>query len=133
MLYKTDIWDSVFNNFKDPICIVDRNFNILRINKKLLSLISSTEQKALGNPCQEFLYKGLTIKHIKQIENVLITKVREIIYLYFLDKYYELTIEPVLDDKQQVFAIVYIYNDISDRVKIEEILKQKDNQGILKN
>jgi PAS domain S-box-containing protein len=131
MLYKTDIWDSVFNNYKDPICIIDRNFNILRINKNLLSLIGSTEEKALGSHCQKLLYKGLSNKHIQQIEKVLMTKKREIIYFFFLDKYYELTIEPVLDDKQQVFALVFIYNDVTDQIKFEEILKQKDNQDIL--
>jgi PAS domain S-box-containing protein len=131
MLYKTDIWDSVFNNYKDPICIVDRNFNILRINKNLLSLIGSTELNTVGNSCQDFLYKGLSQKHIHQIESVLASKKRESIYFCFLDKYYELTIDPVLDDKQQVFALVFIYNDVSDQVKFEEILKQRENQAIL--
>jgi len=132
MLYRTDIWDSVFNNYKDPICIVDRNFNILRINKNLLSLIGSTEPKTIGQHCHEFLFKGLSPKLTNQIENVLKTKKREILYFCFLDKYYELTIDPVLDDKQQLFAMVLIYNDVSDQVKIEEILKQKDNQASLK-
>jgi PAS domain S-box-containing protein len=131
MLYRTDIWDSVFNNYKDPICIVDRNFNILRINKNLLSLIESTEQKIMGLHCHEFLFKGLSIKNINKIENVLKTKKRESIYFCLTDKYYELTIEPVLDDKQQLFALVLIYNDVSDQVKIEEILNQKDNQANL--
>ncbi|MEI6852610.1 MAG: PAS domain-containing protein, partial [Bacteroidota bacterium] len=97
----------------------------------LLLLIGSTEQNTVGNSCQDFLYKGLSQKHIHQIESVLATKKRESIYFCFLDKYYELTIDPVLDDKQQVFALVFIYNDVSDQVKFEEILKQRENQAIL--
>jgi PAS domain S-box-containing protein len=131
MLYRTDIWDSVFNNYKDPICIVDRNFNILRINKNLLSLIGSTEQITIGADCKEYLYKGLSQKHIQQIESVLKTKNREIIYFVFSGNYYELTIDPVLDDNKQLFALVFIYNDVSDQVKFEEILKQKETNSIL--
>jgi PAS domain S-box-containing protein len=132
MLYKTDIWDTVFNNYKDPICIVDRNFNILRINANLLKLIGSTEQNTLGNSCQDFLFNVLSHKHIQQIENVLVTKKRETIYLVVYGKYYELTVDPCLNDTGQLYAVVFVYNDISDHVKFEKILKQNETDGILK-
>lgn len=133
MLFKTDIWDSVFNNYKDPICIVDRNFNILRINNNLLKLIGSSELVTIGSSSYDCLFRSLSQKQVKQIENVLLTKKREAIYFVFNDKYFELTIDPVFTDTNQIFALVLIYNDVSDRIKYEEILKQKDDSALLQN
>jgi diguanylate cyclase (GGDEF)-like protein/PAS domain S-box-containing protein len=45
--------NQIFNSTADGMRVIDENFNIIRVNKKLLEMIDKTEEEVLGKKCYE--------------------------------------------------------------------------------
>lgn len=118
-----DDWENTFNTFTDLISIQDTNNNIIRVNKAFAEAfnvkIDEVKDKISFGSAHGIAECIPGCPHQKSIE----TKKVEILEAYDqrLGKFIEVMTCPLIDDNQQVYRIVHIIKDITDRKKAEQL------------
>lgn len=125
-----NIWESVFEQWKEPVCAVDKNFNFLYANKSILEILKTKKEKVKGVACKDFLFDELSAKQLEQIESV--RQKREVLYIIFKNTHYELTIQPVTGSDGKLYALLFIYRNVSELINLNKFFEQSGNQTLLK-
>lgn len=118
--------DSFINNTSDAIVIINRKFEIIRVNKGFVNLFGWTETEVMGETIKN-LPKGLKEK----LENVFAGYKDKIIPFGREEKTKEgkalsisVTATPIKDYEGNVIAIATISRDVSDLVLAEQKMKE---------
>ena len=115
-----------------PFCIffTDRKHQYIRINRLMAKLLRvSHPREAIGKGNEEFFSKRVARKMMEEDKNIMETgKVISNRVIYFEDKgvdgfWMEQNKIPVRDERGIITMIVGIYKDVTDKVKIENELK----------
>jgi PAS domain-containing protein len=90
-------WQTTFNAIKDSIFLLDPNEIILRANNASLSLFNLREENILGKHCYEVVHNSqYPIDGCPLLKSKL-SKQRESMLLPINDKWFEVTVDPILD------------------------------------
>ncbi len=119
----------IYNEFPDPACVIDKNFEILSVNKTFLKIIGKRKKEVIGKKCYE-ISKGretpcedCSIIEIFNRKKPAINERR--LFLKNGDIKYLKTWEfPIKDDKGEVYSVMIVTRDIT-REKFIEISHQK--------
>jgi len=133
MLTKASLaqWRTTFDAINDAVCLLDINGKILRCNKGMESLLKKPSEKIIGNTCWELVYgtdkpiKGCPIVRMKK------TLCRETLVLKVDDKWLNVAVDPVIDERGNLTSAVHIISDITRRKQRERALKHL-NEKLLK-
>ena len=133
MLTKASLaqWRTTFDAINDAVCLLDINGKILRCNKAMESLLKKPSEKIIGSTCWELVYgtdkpiKGCPIVRMKK------TLCRETLVLKVDDKWLNVAVDPVIDERGNLTSAVHIISDITRRKQRERALKHL-NEKLLK-
>ena len=112
-------WQTTFDSISDGMGLLDRDGCFLRCNQALLKLFGQPMQLILGEPHQQVMAArlGADDTPFEQVRTTHICESREI---QAQGRWYNITIEPVLNEQNVLVGAVYILNDITDRRRAEE-------------
>ncbi|MDA3912554.1 MAG: PAS domain S-box protein [Bacteroidales bacterium] len=121
-------WQTTFDGMKDAIFLLDTNGVILQANKASYILFQKNEAELLGKHCHEIVHQtDCRIKGCPFVKMQL-SKQRETMQLLFNEKWFEITIDPILDNMGRITEIVHIICDITESKHATEKLKQSEER-----
>ncbi|MFH0813960.1 MAG: PAS domain S-box protein, partial [Pseudomonadota bacterium] len=121
-------WQSSVDGIKDSIFLLDKEGVIFQINKNAAKLFGKTEKEIQGHHCWEIVHgtsepiAGCPIVRMKQ------SKQRETMLLPVDDKWYEVTVDPLLNQDGNLLGAVHIISDITERKRAEEVLRESEEK-----
>ncbi len=118
-------WDITFDSISDPIAIIDRNHQLVRVNKAMADKLNISRDKAVGLKCYEAVHgKSEPIPQCPHAKLLSDGQVHiEEVYEERLGGWYLVSVSPIHDVKGQVVGSVHIAYDISARKRAEEDLR----------
>ncbi len=118
-------WEIVFNSISDGIAIIDRNFNITKVNKGFIKLFEMPEEEILSKKCYEVIHRGdkpeedcLLLKSLKTGKSEHMEFFSPIVR-----KYLSIVSSPIFDGKE-IIKTVHVIRDITERKKMEISLEK---------
>ena len=117
--------NTIFDSIRDPFCIFDRDYQIIRVNDAYAQMKNLPFKELLGKKCYEVLHNGTTV-----CDNCVVQKSLQSADPCAKDKlvtlpngdevWFEIYTYPILDEDGKVSHIIEYTRDITDRKKSEE-------------
>jgi PAS domain S-box-containing protein len=123
-------WEETFDTINEMITIHDKNFNIVRTNKAAENFLGLSLDKIYSQKCyQSYHGTDKPPAGCASCETLKSGKPATIeIYEPHLDKYLEIKVLPRINDKNEIFGVIHIVNDISKRKKAQEKIESQMGQ-----
>jgi PAS domain S-box-containing protein len=119
-------WQTTFDSSKDAIWIMDKENLILRANRTSESLFNAQKGGLIGKHCWEVVHgtceplKNCPVANIKQSLS------RETGELMIGSRWYEIILDPIIDECGEYNGAVHLVYDITENRKAEEALKEQE-------
>jgi len=115
-------WETTFNAIDSIIWILDKNHNIIRSNKSSYPYFKDISEETIKNKCYTLIHNSN-----KPINNCPFIKAkknlrRESMEIKTNNIWYEITVDPIINENNEFEGAVHILNNISERKKVEREL-----------
>jgi diguanylate cyclase (GGDEF)-like protein/PAS domain S-box-containing protein len=122
------IMSQVFNASNDGIWAVDKNYKVIRVNKKLLDLLNRSADEVIGHKCYELFpeaCKNTAQCSMKKIMNGELMVEQERLLTFQSKKTipFMVTVTPLSSLDQSLIGLVEAFADITERKNAERILQ----------
>ncbi len=118
-------WSEAFEAMEDFVFLIDKDFNILKANKKFLKFIKKPKKDVIGSKCYKIIH-GLN-KPYKYCphKKTLTTKKPQTVQFFepYLKRWFFLTTAPIFDEKRRVLGSLHWAKDITKEKILEQELK----------
>ena len=123
-------WEEMFNSVTDIITIQDSDFNILRVNKAAESFLGKRAQEIVSKKCHQIFHNRKNPIEECPGEAVLRTGKSQVCEFFDPESgvYLEISAYPRFDDKKNVFGIVHVVKNISERKDAERKLMTSESK-----
>jgi PAS domain S-box-containing protein/putative nucleotidyltransferase with HDIG domain len=117
-------WRATFDAISDAVSLLDLQGNILRCNQAMTDLLGKPFNEITGRTCWELVHgtsepiAGCPIVRMRE------THRRETLVLPMVERWLEVSVDPLLDEAGNLIGAVHIMSDITERVRAEEELQQ---------
>ena len=121
-------WSTTFDSTRDAIWILDSNQRILRVNKTSERLFPAARANFIGNYCWEITHgtsepvSGCPFLKAKKSLN------RESMELKLGEQWFLISVDPILNEDNELAGAVHIASDITERKKAEQKLRESEEQ-----
>jgi len=118
-------WRTTFDAIGDTVFLTDLAGKILRCNEAMARFLRKPFSEIVGQNCRELV----CTRRLESMEEYPLRRVkksqrRETGVLAISGRYFELTVDPLLDKTGDLIGAVHIMADITERKKAEEKLKE---------
>jgi len=116
-------WRTSFDAISDTVCLLDLQGTVQRCNKALRDLVDKRFQEIIGRSCNEVLYKSS-----EPIEDCPLIRMRdsgrrEDKELLLNDRWFNIVVDPALDEEGNLAGGVHVMSDITERMEAEEAIR----------
>lgn len=121
-------WQTTFDSTRNAIWILDKEDRVLRANKISEALFKRPIEEILGNNCCEVVHNSpcpLPGCPILRVKNSLSRETKE---LRIGEKWFEITVDPILDASGEYGGAVHVVNDITERKQAAAALRHAEEQ-----
>ncbi len=121
-------WELTFNSIPDGIMILDAGQKILRSNWAMAEIVSKDVRDMNGQQCWEIVH--MTDGPIANCPFIKMKKTlkRESSELFMNGRWFEVTVDPMIDGSGSLTGCVHIVRDITDRKHIQTALKESEQR-----
>ncbi|MFO7895698.1 MAG: PAS domain S-box protein, partial [Candidatus Cloacimonadales bacterium] len=127
-------WQNTFDSSNDAIWILDEEQKILRVNKRAERYFGKSSSEMLGKKCHEIVHQTTEPIPPCPFGKTVHSKQREEMELQMQDKYFQVIVDPIIDEKDNFLGAVHTVVDITESKLAEEQLKYQNGlQNILMN
>jgi PAS domain S-box-containing protein len=117
-------WGRAFDSISDGICLMDMDGKILRCNKTMKVILGKEENAIVGRNCWEVVHGAQ-----EPMENCLLTEMKKnkkkaSSELTLGKRIFNVTVDPIFDDKGELKNAVHIISDITERKKSDETMQE---------
>lgn len=121
-------WQMTFDSLKDSVWILDQEQRILRSNRAAEKQFGYDTNKLIGKYCWEIVH-GIKepvpeCPYLRMLQSLQ----RETMDLQVGNRWFEITVDPILNAEKKLEGSVHIISDITDRKNAEEALKKNERQ-----
>ncbi len=108
-------WQTTFDAVNAAIWILDKKQRIVRSNKNIEKIISYPYEEVIGRHCWEVFHKNSSPDHSCPLPTARKSLQREIMETEIDEKWFEVTVDPIVDEKGEYAGAVHIVTDITKR------------------
>ena len=122
-------WETTFDAISDWVSLIDPDFHILRSNRAGTVFLERPMKDVLGNRCFELLHDTDEPIQDCPMRTVFTSKKREETEIQSPDgRWFRVSVDPIVDQNNDVTKAVHIVQDITTRKKIEEALRESEEK-----
>lgn len=114
-------WQTTFDSISDPLWLLDAEFKIIRCNVASAHFTGTSQSNLIGRHCWELVHN--TMEPIPSCPVLMMqnTKAKAQLELEFGDKWLLVSVDPILDEKENIIGAVHVIHDITKRKAAESI------------
>jgi len=121
-------WQRTFDATNDAIWILDRDQHVMRSNKSAAQFFPSVGDGFLGRHCYEIVHKTSEPHPECPLIRSKTSLRRESMELLQGDRWFEIIVDPILDEEGRFDGAVHIVSDITERKRAEESIKLSEER-----
>ncbi len=128
-------WRTTFDAIGDAVCLLDDDAKIVRCNKAMTDLLGMSYSDIHGRNCCELIHDRKEPVQKCPFVRMKKSRCRETQALSLGNKWLEIAVDPLADEKGNIMGAVHIISDITERRRWEEVLRQSEEMSstLLKN
>lgn len=121
-------WERTFDTVSDIILIVDKEHNIIRLNRAAARVLDVTPEEALDRKCYELMHRQAAPPDFCLHSNVLREKkeYRTMFEAPHFDLDFSLTISPWFDERGRAVGSVHVLRDITELMGSKAALQESE-------
>jgi PAS domain S-box-containing protein/putative nucleotidyltransferase with HDIG domain len=116
-------WQTTFDSIGEAVCLLDREYRILRCNQAMLDLAGKPLPEVSGRPCWEVLCQTPGPIANCPMERMLKSRSRETQTFLFGERWLHAMVDPILDEAGEVVGGVHIIADITQYKRSQAKIK----------
>ncbi len=120
-------WQITFDSANDAIWMLDRDQYVMRANRTAREMFPTPAGGSGAQHCWEIVHRTTAPIPNCPIERARRSLRRESMELQIGERWYQITADPILDSPNQYAGAVHIVRDITDRIRTERALHDKDD------
>jgi len=126
-------WSRTFDSINDAVCIISRDFRLLRVNKAFADMYHLEHSQVIGKRCYEVTVEGKEpVEGCPHQETLRTAKpAKSEFSINENGSYVEVSTSPIFDEKGEVSGSVHITRDITEQKKQNERLMSTDRLASL--
>ncbi|MEI6851347.1 MAG: PAS domain S-box protein [Bacteroidota bacterium] len=121
-------WQKIFNGIGDSVCLFDKEGIILQANKKTCELLNKLDSEIIGQNCYKVIHNLNGPFEECPFQLAKISKKREVVTMQFENRWMEVIVDPLLNDKGNIIGAVHIMSDVTERLRVGEALKESEEK-----
>ncbi len=121
-------WRVSFDAISDTVCLLDPQGRIVRCNKAMTKFLAKPPSQIIGRTCYELIYgksepiEGCPIVRMRE------TRRRETLVLPIDDRWFNVSVDPLVDEADNLIGAVHIITDITERKLMEERIQETNKR-----
>jgi two-component system cell cycle sensor histidine kinase/response regulator CckA len=128
LLASAQRWNNTFDAMSEAISILDKDGNILQCNQALLYLLEKLPADIIGHPYWEAVFSDREPSPDCAFSRMQKSHHREYATRQLFTRWFNVTVDPILDPAGNLTGCVHILSDISEHRKFEEQLKESESK-----
>jgi two-component system, cell cycle sensor histidine kinase and response regulator CckA len=120
--------DSIIDAMDNSVCIIDPDGRIIKCNRSTERLFNKSANELKDHFCFEVVHGTSKPPRDCPFLRMKETKHKEYTVIQSDGRWFEITVDPILDDGKRIVAAVHIITDITDRKQTEEELRKNDDK-----
>jgi len=115
-------WRATFDALNDPLALMDLGGRIQRCNKGMANLLGKGFNEIIGRNCCELVHGGVGFIEGCPVARMIESQHRETLVLSIGDRWFNIIVDPLLDENRHLIGAVHLVSDITERKQAEEVL-----------
>jgi PAS domain S-box-containing protein len=124
-------WRTTFDGISDIVCLLDPEGKILKCNKAFTNFLGKPFSEILNRSYWEIIYGTAAPIKESPILRMLETRCRETVILPINDRWFNIAVDPLLDEAGSLIGGVYIMSDITEQKRAEEAAKRLSQENAI--
>lgn len=110
-------WETTFDSITEMVSILDKDFNIIKINKAFAEFLQDKPEKFIGKKCYNIIHGAKKPHSNCPYQQLQLTKKSFIVEFFepHLGKHLEFSTSPIFDEEGEISGSVHIIKDITKR------------------
>jgi len=123
LLHAAQEWRTTFDGIRDAVCLLSPSGIVLRCNRAMAKFLNKPFRKIVAQPCYKLIHNASA--HIAgcPFKKMLLTNRRETTILRMKNKWFNISIDPIVDSDNKIVGAVHIMADITAYKQAEEALR----------
>ncbi len=127
------IFESFFDEFPEPACIIDRNYEIVSANKKILQITKKTREELAGKKCYE-VYQNrnspckVCIPRQAFRKKIPVIKEKKVVLENGETRFFETWGLPVVEEKNKIPFVIGVLRDKTEKRILEQEKREKEEK-----
>jgi PAS domain S-box-containing protein len=121
-------WRTTFDAINDAVCLLDPHGKIIRCNNAMLQVMGKPFSQITNHHCWEVIHGVSEAPHNCPIALAGKTNHRETEVMFKDARWFNISVDPLLDDNGNFIGGVHIMSDITDRMRIQNELQDSREQ-----
>lgn len=123
-------WQITFDAVNDMIWVLDREGRIIRLNKTTEKFFNLSENEILGRYCWEVMHGRAEPKPECLVVCMHNALRRKTVNTKIGQRWFDIAVDPVLDDQGRLVEIIHIARDVTDRKDSEKALLKEREKAV---
>ena len=116
-------WQTTFDGIMDAVCLLDNDAKILQCNQSMGKFFSGIPEEFVGQNCCQIVHGSPIPLDGCPFVRMRSSLKREQMELSVGEKWFQVTVDPLLDDDGKLTGAVHVVSDITERKQAEEELE----------
>ncbi|WP_165394789.1 PAS domain-containing protein [Methanofollis fontis] len=116
-----DLWRRIFDAIEDPVFIQDADGTILSANRATQNLLDVSEPDLIGNRCYAVVHGTESFIPECPFVRASGSHTRESYVIFMFERWFRISIDPILDDAGRFTGAIHILTDITDIKHLDEL------------